>query len=170
MRYPQQARARGSRLGQGLDSPAGGFEFEGKGYVAKDFYVYAEDFASAAAPFTQGDILTGNIVIQADSEFILQKLTAMAVTTTDTVLEPPRLPITVLVVDTGSGRQLTDKAVPLGNIFGSARFPFIMPTPRLFAARSTIELTLEHVGVLAGTSFQSVKLSFVGFKAYPIGN
>ena len=165
MRYPQQARARGSRLGQGLDSPAGGFEFEGKGYVAKDFYVYEEDFGSLAAAAS----LTGAIVIQTDSDFILQKLTAMARDGATTFV-PPDIQMTVLVTDTGSGRQLVDGAVPLGNLFGSARFPFIMPTPRLFVARSTIEITLTNISGAAAIAFEATKLSFIGFKAYPIGN
>lgn len=163
-RGSQRARARGSRLGQGLD-PRGGFELEGKGYVAKDFYVYEEDFPSLGATAS----LTGSVVIQADSDFILQKLVASA-RDGATLFVPPDVQMTVVITDTGSGRQLVDGAVPLGNIFGSARFPFIMPTPRLFAARSTIEITLANISGAAAIAFEATRLSFIGFKAYPLGS
>ena len=47
---------------------------ESKLYIAKDFYIYQEDFSGLAASTSA----TGTIRIQADSDFILQKLTYFA--------------------------------------------------------------------------------------------
>lgn len=159
-------------LGQnGQPLPANAFELAARTpgeqrriYVAKDFYVYQEDFLALAA----GASATGSIDIQADSDFVLQKLgyfadIAAAVQTDSTRVVPL---VTISLVDTGSGRNLIETPTPIPTIFGTGRLPFILPTPRVFFARSTITLTLVNFDAAAA---YNVRLAFIGYKAYPDG-
>jgi len=135
-----------------------------KVYVAKDFYIYQEDFA-AVAP---NNSATGSIQIQADSDFILQKLTyfadiAAAAQTADSRVVPL---MTLQIIDTGSGRNLIETPAPIPSFFGTGELPFILPTPRVFFARSTITLNVANFDAAAT---YNLKLSFIGYKAYPEG-
>lgn len=135
-----------------------------KVYIAKDFYVYQEDFLALA----DSTSATGSINIQADSDFILQKMTyfadiAVAIQTDSTRVVPL---ITLQIVDAGSGRNLLEAPAPISSLFGEGDLPFILPTPRVFFARSNVELTVANFS--AGTTY-NLRLSFIGYKAYPEG-
>ena len=137
---------------------------ESKLYIAKDFYIYQEDFSGLAASTSA----TGTIRIQADSDFILQKLTyfadiAAAIQTDSSRVVPL---VTLQVIDAGSGRNLLEAPAPISSLFGEGDLPFILPTPRVFFARSNIELTVANFS--AATTY-NVRLSFIGYKAYPKG-
>ena len=129
--------------------------------ILKDFFIYGIDFPSIAA----GATATDNIQIQADADFEVQKLTqtsdiAGATQTESTKVVPL---ITVLIVDAGSGRQIMNVAVAIPSLFGDGRIPFILPTPRIFAARSNITFTL--VNFSAATTYR-IRLSLIGTKLF----
>ena len=154
-----------NRLGQNGQN---GFEIGGKMYVARDFYVYEEDFSSA--DLVSGATVNGSIEIQADSDFVWQKAAYFAAdadagATAQTDSGRNLALSTVQLIDTGSGRNLLELAAPVPSIFGTGQLPFVLPIPRLFFARSTIPVQLSNFGADA----QSVRLSFIGYKAYPQG-
>ena len=129
--------------------------------ILKDFFIYGIDFPSIVA----GATATDNIQIQADADFEIQKLTqtsdiAGAAQTVSTQVVPL---ITVLIVDSGSGRQLMNVAVAVGSLFGDGRIPFILPTPRIIAARSNITFTM--VNFSASTTYR-IRLSLIGTKLF----
>ena len=129
----------------------------------KEFFTYQEDFSAVAS----GASATGNINIQADSDFVLQKLTyyadiAAAAQTANTRVIPNA---TIVITDTGSGRQLMESAVPIASLFGTGQLPFILPTPRLFQARSTISLIVANFD--AAVTY-NIRLSFSGYKLYQL--
>lgn len=151
------------RLGQ----QENGFAVGGKEYVARDFYTYEEDFL--IADLTAGATLNGSIEIQADSDFIWQKANFKAslnlgVSQTDSSRILPD--VTVQLVDTGSGRNLLELAAPISSLFGTGELPFVLPIPRLFFARSTI---LVQVSNFNTADAYDLRLSFIGYKAYPKG-
>ncbi len=153
---------RGTRLGQGED----GFQIGGRRYVARDFYTYEEDFLEA--DLVSGATLNGSIEIQADSDFIWQKSCffadlALAAQTFNTRVIPL---VTIQLIDTGSGRNLFELAVPVPSIFGIGELPFVLPIPRLFFARSTIQVQVSNFST--ATNY-GLRLSFIGYKAYPEG-
>lgn len=115
----------------------------------KDFFAYA---------FTSGTLASGasasnTVNIEADSNFILQKLTVFAtiagaaVTESTEVLPLIRLQIT----DNGSGRNLFNQPIAVPTLFGSGQRPFILPIPRLFRSNSSINFTYTNYSV--GTSY-----------------
>ena len=141
-----------SGLGQNPNAPSG---------VIKDFYIYEEDFSALA----NGATATGSINIQADSDFVLQKLTyfadiAAAVQTDSSRVVPL---VTVQITDTGSGRNLMETATPISNIFGTGEIPFILPQPKLFLARSNINITVANFS--AGTTY-NLRLALIGHKVF----
>lgn len=134
------------------------------GIVAKDFYVYQESFSSIA----NGASATGNINIQADSDFQLQKLTYMASISNATQTDSSRVVplITIQITDSGSGRNLFEEALPVPALFGTGQLPFILPTPKIFQARSTITLNVANYS--SGSTYR-LDLSFIGYKIFRRG-
>ena len=137
-------------------------EYENPGNVRRrDFYTYEAGVDAIAVGASANDVIN----IEADADFILQKLTfyadiAGAAQTSGTRIVPN---VTVQITDTGSGRQLMSNPIPIPAIFGSGELPFILPNPRLFRKNSTIQI--------AFTSFEAaitpdVLLCFIGYKIY----
>lgn len=131
-----------------------------------EFYVYTQNFTSdlnnAVAPTGTGN---GSINIQADSDFVLQKLTyfadiAKAAQTENTRVIPL---MSIQIRDTGSGRDIIENATPVSNIFGTGQLPFILPTKKLFLARSTIAITVTNFDAAVTYNLQ---LAFVGYKVF----
>ena len=132
-----------------------------KKYIAKDFFIYQLDFASIAS----GGTGTGNLSIQADSDFRLEKTVYFAAYVAASQTDSSRvIPlVTALITDTGSGRQLSSAAVPIPSMFGIAQDPFIWETPHIFGARSTLTVNLANFD---GANPYVIRLSFIGTKLY----
>lgn len=133
--------------------------------IREEFYVYSTGRLSALAT---GASLTTNIQIQADSDFVIEKLTyaadlAAAALTFNTQIIPN---VSVLLTLTGSGLTLTNVPVPIPSIFGDARLPFILPYPRLLPASSTLQVLLTSY---EAASQPSLTLNFIGRKRYLMG-
>jgi hypothetical protein len=108
-------------------------------YIAEDIFIYEVNFL-AVAP---GAAPTSTLFIEADSDFELIKLCQMtdiagAAQTEGTRIIPNA---DILIQVAGSGRQLSNVAVPIGNIFGFGDLPFILPSPRIFPSQSTLTFT-----------------------------
>lgn len=133
--------------------------------LAEDFYTYNIQFQSLAANTSA----TGFIQIEADSDFYVQKLAyfadlAGAAQTFNTLVIPL---VTVTIVDTGSGRQLMNAPVPVTNIFGDGRLPYILPTPKLFVKNSRINFTVQNFSV--ATTYTNLWLNLEGKKIFTTG-
>ena len=133
--------------------------------IAEDFYIYNIDFASLAASATG----TGFIQIEADSDFLIQKLAyfvdlAGAVQTFNSLVVPL---VTVTIIDTGSGRQLMSNAIAIPSIFGDGRLPFILPTPKLFSKNTRINVNVANFS--AATTYTNLRLNFIGKKIFTSG-
>lgn len=118
--------------------------------IYKDFFVYTPGVYNNIG---LGLSVTNTIFIQADSDFEWQKATFLAVnvnaqTTANTRVIPN---MTVLITDTGSGRQLMNSGVPISTLFGEADNPFILPEPKLFTAKSTIQIQVTNFDATAAT-------------------
>lgn len=162
-----QARYGGGRfgrLGQG-NGPGNQAMPSGPQILAEDFYVYAIQFTALAANASS----TGFIQIEADSDFYVQKLAyfsdlAGAAQTFNTLVVPL---VTVTIVDTGSGRQLMNTPIPINDIFGDGRLPYILPTPKLFVKNSRINFTVQNFS--AATTYTNLWLCMEGKKIFTTG-
>lgn len=127
----------------------------------RKLFTYNATFDALAAATTVTDTFT----IQADSDFDLQKLSyfadiAIADQTDSTRLIPM---VDIVIVDTGTGEQLMDEAVPVASLFGYGALPFILPRARRFAARSAVSVTAIN---RSAASVYNLQLSFIGEKIY----
>lgn len=135
----------------------------------EDIYIYESQALALAASGT----VTDNVQIEADSSFILQKLTyhapapaatALAANALGLVTAQSIIPnVAIVITDTGSGRQLMSQPIPIPSLFGTGALPFILPNPRLFMRNSTIQIAYTN---LDATNAYSVRLALIGYKVY----
>lgn len=135
--------------------------WENVAYRRRDFYTYEAQTTALGVGLSTNDVIN----IEADSDFILQKLTYQAdlagVGQTNASRVVPN--VLIQIIDTGSGRQLMQNPIPIPSIFGTGRVPFILPNPRLFMRNSTIQIAFTSFEV---ADTPTVRLAFIGYKAY----
>lgn len=130
--------------------------------LRRDFFVYGLDFLNLAA----GATATGQIQIQADSDFELQKLTFFA----ERIGQPPptestrELPlVTIQITDSGTGRTLFSRPTPVPSIMGDGRIPFILPTTKVFTKNAAVVVVAQNYA--PGAAY-NLRLSFIGTKIF----
>lgn len=129
----------------------------------QDFYVYSVNIPS----LTTGATNIQSIQIQADSDFewIMATVSANESGETEPFTDAQIIPITVLITDAGSGRQLFSIPVPVATIAGTGKQPFILPVPRTFKSKSTI--TLAFTSISANT-WQNFYFDLIGRKIFDV--
>lgn len=129
--------------------------------IVEDFFVYSLSIPSLDAGATSNQ----NIAIQADSDFewMMTTCAGMLTGTTEPWSDAIQIPITVLVTDGGSGRQLLNQAVPITGIAGTGRQPFIMPISRIFEAKSTVNFTFTS---FSGATWIDIYFNLIGKKRF----
>jgi len=130
----------------------------------RDQYFYSTVAASIAPAASATPVIN----ISADSDFYCTALTyfadvAGAVQTDSTRVIPL---VTIQITDTGSGRQLLDRAQPLGAIFGDGTNPYRLINPRLFQRSTSIQVQLTNYS--AATTYANLYVVFHGFKLYGV--
>ena len=130
-------------------------------YVARDFFVYNTVHSLVAA----GTSNTQTIQINADSDFQIEKLTFFADIAAAGQTQNSRvIPLaTVLLVDTGSGRQFSDQAVPVPSLFGTGEIPFVLKQPKILMARTSLSVTIANFDA---SNTYTIRLSFIGSKLF----
>lgn len=127
----------------------------------RDFYSYTQRAAALAAAATTSLIYQ----IEADSFFYMNAISyqadVAAATLTDGTNVVPL--VTIILFDSGSGRQLMANATPLNCIAGYNGGPFRLAKPRRFAATAQITATLTNYS--ASTAY-NISLTLSGFKVY----
>lgn len=154
--YPRYGR---SQLGQ--NQPVQQPSQANVSQTIKDFYIYRTTYDA----LTEGTSQSDNFTVEADSDFMLHKLAYFADVGQDGFTEATRIiPLaTALITDTGSGRQLSSGAIPIPSYFGSGRLPFILPAPKLFLARSVVQVQVEN---FSDDTEYNLKLAFIGYKIF----
>jgi len=129
----------------------------------RDFFIYESESLALVAGVSSND----TIQIEADSDFILQKLTCHTTLADATyVLQNTPIPnVSLLITDTGSGRQLMNNPIPIPSFFGNGQLPFILPNPRKIAKNSV--LNIAYTNFDAAQAY-SVRLAFIGYKIYEL--
>ena len=133
--------------------------------IAEDFFTYNTQFEDLQSGATGNNF----IQIEADSDFLIQKLAYASFVNGDAVtFNTQDIPLcTVLIVDTGSGRQIMNNPVPISALFGDGRLPYILPTPKLFTKNSRINVSLFNFST--GTTYADIWLNFEGKKIFTRG-
>lgn len=136
----------------------------------EDFFVYNVDFVAGGVPgaIAHGATQNGNFQIEASSDFKLIKLAyfadiAAAAMQLATLVVPN---VTLQITDSGSGRNLFNGAIPVPSIFGQGNLPFILPLPRIFRARSNIQIVATNFDAAVD---YNLRLAFIGTKIFQLG-
>jgi hypothetical protein len=131
-------------------------------YSFKTQFNYETDISAALAP-AGSTTLTFNIA--GDSDFFWTKFEAFAlVGGVATVRNADELPaVTVLIVNTTSGRQYSSLPTPLPNVSGTGQLPFILPQITLWESKSTVSVQLANIG---NATYSNLMLTFSGIKAF----
>lgn len=119
----------------------------------------------------------------AQAQFLVQNDSAFAITTTCYVatnqsnaalvdlqpfgsgLDEGITDATILLTDTGSGRQLSDARLALDTLFGTAQRPFVWPRPKLLPPASTFQASLQNLQAVD----MRLRLTFHGYKIFGMG-
>lgn len=129
--------------------------------LVKDFFVYSTGRVAVGA----GLSVTSNIAIQADADFEVIKMNFSADIAGASINNNsfPIPNVTVLITDSGSGRNLMSLATPLEALFGTGQNPFILPIPRIISARSNIAITFTS---FEAVNANNISLNFIGNKLF----
>ncbi len=129
--------------------------------VRRDFYTYEAEALLLASGGSANDVIN----IEADSDFIMQKLSFQADDAGGAFTDSTRLipNVSVQLVDTGSGRQLMQNPIPIPSIFGWGELPFVLDNPRKFLRNSTIQVAFTNFD--AAVTY-NIRLAFIGYKIY----
>ena len=147
----------------GSPMPQGTSPWNNAMYASRNFFTYESDIL-ATLNAAAGANLTFNIA--GDSDFFWTKFSAFALVggaaTTNGLIQVPA--VTMLLVNTTTGRQYSSSAVPIPNMAGTGSLPFILPQITMWQRKSTIQVQLQNVG---NANYTNLYLSFMGIKAFP---
>jgi hypothetical protein len=108
--------------------------------VIYEFYTYSILFN-----FATNAVQAGVINIDANLDFIIQsgtykKDSGAAQTASGELISDA----TVLITDTGTGKQFSNQPIYVSTMFGNGQFPFVWPEPRLVRGKSTLQIQVQE--------------------------
>lgn len=132
----------------------------------RDQFFYAARVTGLSSVAPNGNSI---INIDADADFYMTAMTYQADIAVATLTEATNvIPlVTLLITDTGSGRSLSNIAVPISTLMGDGKNPYRLPYPRKFASNATIQLAYTAY-VAAGTTY-NITTVLHGYKQYVRG-
>lgn len=125
-----------------------------------EYFNYDVDFL----PVTAAQSSQQDVQIQNDSHFVILGMFATVTETDNTTFLPwPFWPLTVQFNDTGAGRQLQNRAVPLGSVMAVPGCETALLQPKFIKAGSTFSTTLAN---LRTSGDLNVRIAFNGVKVF----
>ncbi len=130
--------------------------------VQIDLYTYKLDVQNLAP----GTALNDSIQIEADSYFEIEKMSYMAdiAGAAQTAITRPIPLVTVLLTDTGSGRNLMSDNVDITALAGSQGLPYITTVRRVLKPNSTLKCLFTSYE--AAVTYDNVSLYLHGKKIW----
>lgn len=126
----------------------------------RDFFMFNVDFLTIAAA---GGSATGTFLVPSDSDFLIVSLAGTEVDPADEGVVIPPDPLTIAITDSGSGRQLQNRASAYPNLVGTGQLPGFLPFPKFIDRSSEVSTTIVNNDP---TQAARVRLSFLGFKIF----
>lgn len=141
--------------------------------ISFDPYTYGITFT-----FTANGTLSGNINIQADSDFVILNTTYWSdyeqggvYNNGNKITNDTRLLFdgSILLTDTGSGRTMMNQAVAVDSMFGTGQFPYVWSQPKLMRMNSNLQVQVTNF-INTQANFPYVELNlylqFNGLKVF----
>lgn len=125
----------------------------------EDFFSYVFPRFTALAP---GATQVQTVTIQADSDFVVEDLTFTADIAGATQTDGTRLlpNATVLLTDTGSGRQLSSLGIPIQALFGTGQEPYTLHI--LALPNSFIQFRVQYLDVTGAGTANNIYVEIYG--------
>lgn len=144
-----------SQIAQAFEMLPAGLRENARDYFAYSFPLFDPLAVSASQ--------TETVNIQADSDFLIMAIAGTARDPADptSVLTDPA--ITVRIEDTGSGRNIQNRATDWRNMMGTGELLFYLPFPKYIDANSQVALTLEN---LDAAQAYNCRVALHGFKVF----
>lgn len=137
-----------------------------------DPFCYTIDFITSSTKLPASGSVIGQFLVQNDSAFALCKQTYFITSTSNAAigeLQPfgsglttGLVPVTVTQLDSGSGRVLSNSAIPIDSLYGTGQQPNVLVVPKILDPNSMFQVTLTN---LAATDYY-VRLAHHGFKIF----
>lgn len=121
-----------------------------------DNYTYSIDGNTLTAPITASASQSFNVVMDSDSDFVCTYLSgfgrsaASALGATIMIINPAML---VQITDRASARTWFNRPSAMAMLCGQGGFPFLLTSPRVIKARTTINVTAISAQVVSFTGF-----------------
>ncbi|MGE0161060.1 MAG: hypothetical protein AB7T31_16815 [Gemmatimonadales bacterium] len=126
----------------------------------RDFFTFGVDFLTIAAA---GASATESFTVPSDSDFLIVALSGTEVDPADEGTAIARTPFTIAITDSGSGRQLQNRAQAYANVVGTGQLPSYLPFPKFIDRSSQVSTTIVNNDP---TQAARIRLSFLGFKIF----
>lgn len=123
---------------------------------AEPFSYTTQDAGGAVAAVPANSSLSLNLRIRNDSGFLLTSIRGVATSLTG---------LTVRIVDEAQGREWMDRPINASLLVGTARDPYVLPTPTLLPPNSVLSV---HLADSSGAQ-NDVALAFEGVKLHAPG-
>lgn len=136
--------------------------------LAVEPYTYSID--ALAVNITSAAAQSFNLIMNSDSDFIATMFSGGARIAVGPVPSHDQnciefTPALLLqVTDQSSGKTYFNRPTPLGLICGAGGFPFLLSSPRIIQARTTIAVSAQ--GAVAGATFNNFYFSMHGAKIF----
>ncbi len=137
-----------------------------KGPFRPELFTYVANFSLTAG--TAAPVLTTNIQVQADSDFVWQQATyafqdAAAATESVTAANVEIPDMTLQILDSATGKNMFFSPVQLNAIASNtAQFPAILPVAREIAAAASLSFTLTSTKTF--TLGYTIQVLMTGYK------
>jgi len=139
-----------------------------KGEVYLEHFTYSVAYVTGTTTALGASTsATADIIINSDSDFVIQEVNLTAWTALDTIIANPDY--LILIVIAGAGRQIMNQAQHVMNYTGSYqanRIPGRLPMPKLVQAANVITTTLTNRTV---TAANRVDVMYRGYKIFYSG-
>lgn len=126
--------------------------------VTQDEFSYGVSFLNVAP----GERRSGQILIQADADFLIHNQTMYAGGETAAGRVIPN--VMVMLTDTGSGRKLFSEPLPADCVFGTAQLPYILPLPKYMLSRAILEVEITNIDDTE--TYEMISFAFNGVKVF----
>lgn len=163
--FKESANAGSMIPGTSSPMPQGTSPWNNNAYASRNFFIYESDFP-AGTTLAPGGSLAESFNIAGDSDFFWTKFSVSALGASGDAATLTTTPaVSMLLINTTTGRQYSSSAVNLTNYAGSGQLPFILPQITMWQRKSTIQVQLQNFS--SDTTYSGVFLSFLGIKAFP---
>jgi hypothetical protein len=144
------------------------WNYNGRWYT-DDYYHYNIGPGTNGAAGTIAAAATANtqFTVQADSNFewIYSTWFGYKDGVTTPASDGIQVPISLLITDGGSGRQLMSQAVPISSMAGVGREVYVLPKRRIFMSKSTVLVVFNNFGA---DQYDNVSFTLHGRKIFDL--